>query len=234
MTDEGLILAVVTARAGSKRLPNKNILEIAGKPLIAWSIEAGLGSGIVDKLVVSTDDQHIADIGKSYGGDVPFMRPDSLATDTATSVDVVLHMINSLEESGQYYKYLLLLQPTSPLRTSRHIADAYKFLKKKNAKAVISVCEVEHPVEWINTLPDDCSMDNFLGEEVTNKRSQDFPIRYRLNGAIYIIDIETFKSTRSFIPAEGAYAFLMDLDSSVDIDTMNDFRFAEVLLETHE
>jgi CMP-N,N'-diacetyllegionaminic acid synthase len=126
------VLAVITARGNSKRLPNKNILDLNGKPLIAWTIEAALKSGVVNRLIVSTDDIRIAEISRKFGADVPFMRPNELSSDTSKSIDVVFHVIDELENSGVFYKYLLLLQPTSPLRNSHHIAGAFEYFKKKS------------------------------------------------------------------------------------------------------
>jgi len=234
MINNESVLAVVTARGGSKRLPDKNILKLNGKPLIAWSITSGIESGAVDKLVVSTDSEKMAEISQQYGAEVPFMRPHELASDTAKSVDVILHVLNTLEDAGEKYKYILLLQPTSPLRTAEHIEGAFELLVEKKASAVVSVCELEHPIEWTNTLPDDLSMDKFLAADFSNKRSQDFPTRYRLNGAIYIIETKLLKKQRSFLPTSGCYAFVMDQESSVDIDSLQDFQYAEFLMNNRE
>ncbi|MDA9006521.1 acylneuraminate cytidylyltransferase family protein [Litoricola sp.] len=234
MINNESVLAVVTARGGSKRLPDKNILKLNGKPLIAWSISSGIESRVVDKVVVSTDSKKLAEIGQQYGAEVPFMRPHELASDTAQSVDVILHVLDTLEDVGEKYKYLLLLQPTSPMRTARHIEAAFELLVEKNASAVVSVCELEHPIEWTNTLPDDLSMDKFLAADFSNKRSQDFSTRYRLNGAIYVIETELLRKQRSFLPTSGCYAYVMDRVSSVDIDCLEDFQYVEFLMNNRE
>jgi CMP-N-acetylneuraminic acid synthetase len=174
-------LAVIPARGGSKRLPRKNVLDLAGKPLIAWTIEAAKQSKYIDHFVVSTDDQEITDVSKQFGAEV-LTRPGELATDTASSVDVVLHSINAQQKQ---YDYVILLQPTSPLRTAQHIDEAIELLFEKNANAIISVCETDHSPLWSNTLHEDGNMDNFIREEVKGKRSQDLPTYYRLNGAIF-------------------------------------------------
>ncbi|MBC8555357.1 MAG: acylneuraminate cytidylyltransferase family protein, partial [Candidatus Brocadiales bacterium] len=144
MINNKRILAIIPARGGSKRLPRKNILDLAGKPPIAWSIEAALGSKYIDRVIVSTDDEEIAGISRKYGADVPFMRPNKLATDESSSVDVVLHVINTLKEKGRESEYIMLLQPTSPLRTMENIDEAVELLQSSSSDAVISVCEAEH------------------------------------------------------------------------------------------
>jgi len=151
-------LAIVPARGGSKRLPRKNILDLNGKPLVAWSIEAGLNSRYIDKVIVTSDDNEILKISKKYGAST-IKRPYELANDTATTIDTVRHAIESMDKT---YDYVVLLQPTSPLRTCTHIDEAIELLDKKNANAIISVCEMEHNPLWSNTLPKDRSLAGFL------------------------------------------------------------------------
>mgnify|MGYP000403183643 CR=1 FL=1 len=227
MIDDGKLLAIIAARGGSKRLPRKNVLDLHGKPMIAWSIQAGLQSKYVDRVVVTTDDEEIADVSRRYGASVPFMRPDDLSSDDATSLDVVRHAVKSLGES---YKYIILLQPTSPLRESKHIDGAVEFLMQKNADGVIGVSEVEHPVEWTNVLSDDLSMNGFLSSDVVGKRSQDFPKRYRINGAIYLCDIEKMLYENTFFMEQGCYAYRMERESSIDVDEEVDFILAASFL----
>ena len=166
------VLAIIPARGGSKRLPGKNIKDLNGKPLIAWTIDAALRSKYIDKSVVSTDDEIIAEISQKYGAEVPFIRPKELATDTASSIDVILHAINFYKTKGEPFEYVILLQPTSPLRTTEDIDHAFEMLNEET-KAIVSVCETEHPPLWSNTLPKDLSMKDFLAKEILNKRSQD-------------------------------------------------------------
>lgn len=186
-------LAIIPARGGSKRLPRKNTLELNGKPLISWSIEAGLKSKYIDKVVVTSDDKEILDISEKYGAET-IIRPKGLASDTATTFDTVVHTIKNNEK----YDYIVLLQPTSPLRNRNHINEAIELLEKKKADAIISVSEMEHNPLWSNTLPNDEAMNNFLRNEVLNKRSQDLEKYYRLNGAIYICKIEKLLEEKSF------------------------------------
>lgn len=218
-------LAIIPARGGSKRLPRKNILDLAAKPLIAWSIEAGLQSNYIDKVIVTSDDDEILDIAKQYGSDT-IKRPDELANDTATSFDAIKHTIDNVER----YDYVILLQPTSPLRTAKHIDEAIELLASKKANAIVSVSEMDHSPLWNNTLPDDGSMSNFIREEVKNKRSQDLKTYYRLNGAIYLTKIDKLLEEKSFLLTKNAFAYQMDRENSVDIDEEMDFKLAGLLI----
>lgn len=219
-------LAIIPARGGSKRLPRKNLLNLCGKPLVAWSIEAGLKSKYIDKVVVTSDDNEILEISKKIGAET-IKRPDELASDTTKSVDVVKHVVENI--NGKY-DYLVLLQPTSPLRNEKHIDEAIELLESKNADAIISVCEMDHSPLWSNTLPEDGSMKGFLKDDVLNKRSQDLEKYYRINGAIYICKIDKLFEENSFFIKDNIFAYVMDRKSSVDIDEEIDFKFAEFLL----
>jgi CMP-N-acetylneuraminic acid synthetase len=223
MIDNKRLLAIIPARGGSKRLPRKNILYLSGKPVISWTIQAALKSKYIDRTIVSTNDIETANISKDYGADVPFLRPDSLATGTATSVDTILHSINAINDN---YDYILILQPTSPLRTYEHIDAAVELFLDKKADSIISVCEAEHPTKWINSLPSDLSMINFIHHTEQSKRSQDFIKEYIINGAIYLIRVDTFVKTMTFFP-ENSYAYIMDRESSIDIDTEYDLKLCE-------
>jgi CMP-N,N'-diacetyllegionaminic acid synthase len=217
-------LAIIPARGGSKRLPRKNILDLCGKPLIAWSIEACLNSKYLDKVVVSSDDDEILNISQTYGCDI-LKRPNELATDTSPNFEPLSHAINCFPN----FDYFLMIQPTSPLRQSWHIDEAIEYLFAKKADAIISVCEAEHSPLWSNSLPDDLNMSEFLPEIATGKRSQDLPKFYRLNGAIHMCDTNIFLDTKTFFLKDKAYAYIMDKKYSVDIDDELDFKFAEVL-----
>jgi len=218
-------LAIIPARGGSKRLPHKNILDLNGKPLIVYSIEAGLRSKYVDKVIVSSDDDEILTMSNLYGADT-IKRPNELASDTATSFDAIKHTIKNSDK----YDYVILLQPTSPLRTANHIDEAIELLEEKDSDAIISVCEMDHSPLWSNTLDDSLSMNNFLRDEVLNKRSQDLEIYYRVNGAIYICKTDKLLEEESFFLKDDIFAYTMDRKSSVDIDAEIDFKMAEVLV----
>ena len=227
MSNKKKFLAIIPARGGSKRLPRKNILELCGKPLIAWSIEAGHKSKYIDKVVVTSDDVEILDIAKKFEADV-LRRPNNLATDTSTTFDVIKHTLDNTEG----FDYIVLLQPTSPLRDENHIDMAIKLLQDKNADAVISVSETDHNPLWSNTLDDSLSMKNFLKDEVLNKRSQDLAKYYRLNGSIYICETKKLLSEKSLFLKENIYAYKMNRQSSIDVDEEIDLKIAETFMMT--
>ena len=219
-------LAIIPARGGSKRLPRKNILDLCGKPLISWSIEAALKSKYISKVVVSSDDEEILNISSNFGADI-IKRPYELANDTATTFDAIKHTIDNLEK----YDYIILLQPTSPLRNEKHIDEAIELLEEKQADAIVSVCEMDHSPLWSNTLPKDGNMNNFLRDEVLNKRSQDLEKYYRVNGAVYICKTDKLLENKSFFLKDNIFAYIMDRKSSIDIDEEIDFLFAERVIE---
>ncbi len=222
-------LAIIPARGGSKRLPRKNILDLRGKPLIGWSIEAALKSKYIDKVVVTSDDNEILSIAKQFGCST-IKRPERLASDTATTFDAIKHTIEHMKR----YDYIILLQPTSPLRDYKHIDNAIKLLESKKANAIVSVTEMDHSPLWSNTLSEDKNMNNFLRDEILNKRSQDLEIYYRLNGAIYICQTQKLLEEKSFFLKDSIFAYEMDRKSSVDIDEEIDFRFTELLIKEEE
>ncbi len=217
-------LAIIPARGGSKRLPRKNILDLSGRPMISWSIDAGLKSKYIDKVVVSSDDDEILDIAKKFKAET-VKRPGELASDIATSNDVVKHTLENIEE----HDYIVLLQPTSPLRNYKHIDEAIKLLEKKRADAIISVCKTDHTPLWSNTLQEDGSLESFIKDEVIDKRSQDLKDYYRLNGAIYICKRDNFLKEETLFLKENIYAYIMDKESSIDIDEEIDLTIANVL-----
>jgi CMP-N,N'-diacetyllegionaminic acid synthase len=220
------ILAIIPARGGSKRLAHKNKLFLKEKPLIAWSIESAIKSKYITDVVVTSDDNGILKIAKDYGAKT-IMRPENLANDTATTFDAIKHTI----EHFNSYDYIILLQPTSPLRNQNHIDEAWEVLLQKKADAIVSICEMEHSPLWCNTLPDNRSMHGFLKDEVKNKRSQDLEKYYRLNGAIYICSTKKLLENKSFILNENIYAYIMPQEQSVDIDTQIDFLLCETILK---
>tara|TARA_B100001175_G_scaffold306129_1_gene303891 strand:+ start:2133 stop:2822 length:690 start_codon:yes stop_codon:yes gene_type:complete len=218
-------LAIIPARGGSKRLPRKNILNLCGKPLISWSIEAGLKSKYIDKVVVSSDDTEILNISNELKVQV-IKRPDELASDTSTSFDAVKHAIDNLES----YEYILLLQPTSPLRNENHIDKAIEILEEKNADAVVSVCEMNHNLLLSNTLDDSLSMEGFISDNLLNNRSQDLKKHYRLNGAIYLCKTDKLLKEKSFFLKKNIFAYVMNSNNSIDIDRKEDFELASLYL----
>ncbi len=230
MTNGKRILAIIPARGGSKGLPGKNIREICGRPLIAWSIIQAKHCADIHRVVVSTDDHQIAKIANEYGAEVPFVRPTELANDTAPTIDVILHALCWLEKYENYRpEYILLLQPTSPLRTGKDIDGVLRVLMDKDARAVVSVCETDHHPWWSNTLPESGSMKDFLRLEILNKRRQEFPIYYRLNGAIYLAEMDYLSKYNGFFGPE-TFAYKMPRERSIDIDSAMDFKLASLLM----
>lgn len=223
-------LAIIPARGGSKGIKNKNIVNLKGKPLISYTIEEAKKSGIFDKIIVSTDSPEIAEISKKYGAEVPFLRPENLSTDTASTIDVILHALNYFIDNDEYYDYFVLLQPTSPLRKAEDILNSVDLLFEKDADSVVSVCEVEHSPLFSNTLPQDLSLSNFIRKDLRDKRRQDLPKYYRINGAIYISRVETFLKTKDFYEGK-SYAYIMPIERSIDIDSIVDLKMAEILME---
>lgn len=228
-------LGVIPARGGSKRLPNKNILNLADKPLIGWTINAALKSKYINEVIVSTENPTIANISKTYGANIPFIRPKELSADSVHPVKVVIHAVNYYKNKlKKEFDYVLLLQPTSPLRDEKDIDMSIEFMHEKNADSVISVCKTNHPPHWYSTLPENFSMKNYLKDDLKNKMSQDFPTYYCLNGAIYICNTERLLEEKTFFLKDNIFAFLMDIKNSVDIDSLIDLKLAEALIQINK
>ncbi|MEF3021846.1 acylneuraminate cytidylyltransferase family protein [Vibrio mimicus] len=221
------VIAIIPARGGSKRLPRKNVLPLADKPLIGWSIEAAQKSKYVDEIFVSTDDQEIVDVASEFGIHVPELRPIELASDTASSSDVLIY---TLKKFAQQSNIVILLQPTSPLRAAEHIDEGLELFIAKDAFSVVSVTPCEHSPLWANTLPDDASMGDFIRPEAL-QRSQDLSQFYRLNGALYIFDTSQLLEFGHICYTSRSYAYVMDNRISFDIDQQLDFELAEVFIQ---
>ncbi len=221
-------IAIISARSGSKGLPDKNIKELSGKPLMAYSIEAAIQSECFDDVMVSTDSEKYAEIARMYGAEVPFMRSEVTSSDTASSWDVVEEVLQGYEKMGKIFDTICLLQPTSPMRTSGDIKAAYSLYKEKDAIAVLSMTELEHPMEWCGKIDETLSICGFHNK-TGGVRRQDMGKSYRPNGAIYIVSVPEFRKDR-YLYREGAYAYIMPRHRSVDIDTEFDFRFAEFMI----
>ncbi|CEP68881.1 Nucleotide-diphospho-sugar transferases [Moorella glycerini] len=223
------LLGFIPARKGSKGVPGKNIKPLAGKPLIVYTIETARVSGLFDYLMVSTDGEDIARIVREAGAEVPFVRPAELATDTAKGIDVLHHAMVWLEAKGQKFDWVMYLQPTSPLRSSRDIVAACELMLERDAEAVVAVCEVEHHPWWSNTLPDDLCMADFLRPEAIGPQRQELPTYYRINGAIYLARWDFIRYRDSWYGPR-TYAYIMPRERSVDIDNPLDFVLAEALI----
>jgi CMP-N,N'-diacetyllegionaminic acid synthase len=223
-------LAIIPARSGSKGLKDKNIRLLNGKPLLVYSFEAAQKSNVFDEIMVSTDSEEYAEIAKSYGAKVPFLRSPVLSSDHASSWDVVKDILNWYKDNGKEFQTVTLLQPTSPLRDANNIRESYDLFSKKKAKSVVSLCEMDHSPLWANVLPEDISLKNFLNKDLLNSQRQKLPVYYRINGAIYMVDVEHLINDFDLY-GEDSYAYLMKKENSVDIDDEFDFKLAEMLIK---
>ena len=224
------VAAIIPARAGSKGVKNKNIKLLSGKPLIAHTIDAALEAGSIGRIVVSTDSEQVMEIAAGYGNVDILPRPDELATDTASGIEVFLHGITHIRRAYGEFDYYLYLQPTSPLRGPEDIEGALALAVEKQADSVVSVCECEHSPLWCNVLPEDFSLEGFIGPDVRGKNRQELPRYYRLNGAIYIVSSCLARTGKIDFFGPRSYAYPMPVRRSVDIDSPEDFYYAEVLL----
>ena len=226
MANQKKLLGLITARGGSKGLPRKNVLLAGGKPLIAWTISAALESRSIDQLILSSDDDEIIQTAQHWGCDVPFKRPAYLASDTATSMDVVLHALDLMPG----YEYVTLLQPTSPLRCGKDIDEAFSLIQQHDAPSCVSVCEAVDSPYWMYQLTNDGKLKEILQRPKELTRRQDLPPVYVLNGAIYIAKVDWLRVKKSFV-AEGCIAYPMSKDKSIDIDTLTDFELFKSKVE---
>lgn len=226
MIENKTVLAVIPARGGSKGVPRKNIREVAGKPLIAWTIESALKSKYIDRLILSSDDAEIIAVAREWGCDVPFVRPAELSQDDTPGIEPVIHAIESLPG----YDYVVLLQPTSPLRTVENIDKSIEICLGKHAASCVSVTEPDKSPFWMYTVGSDGKMRKLLDSESSIARRQDLPLVYALNGAVYVADARIIVETRSFV-TESTVPYIMSKKNSVDIDTEEDLVVADVLLK---
>lgn len=220
------ILAIITARGNSKRLPGKNIKPFLGKPLIAWTIKEAKRSKYIDRVIVSTDSGKIAQISKKYGAEAPFMRPKRIASDTADSNSVIMHALSWIKknEENSPYDYFILLQPTSPLRKAKHINEAIiKIIDHPRADALVSVYEATN-----------MSVLGRIGAKgyLKHIRSKCNRKLFVINGAIYISKAAFFIEYRDFYK-RNCLSFIMDKKDSVDIDTLADWNYAEYLAKNY-
>lgn len=226
------VVALIPARGGSKGIPGKNIKQMAGRPMIDCTIRAGLESRYVDDVVVSTDDEGIAEVARSCGADVPFMRPLELVSDTSRTVDAVVHARDKFLAAGKHYDVLVLLQATSPLRTAEDVDAALEmFVRKGRASLVAVTPATEHPIHMC-TIDGDGMRHALLPGVNGTVRRHDMPPAYRVNGAIYINDADEITLDTSFNDNE--VGFVMSAEHSVDVDDFEDFACAERALEGEE
>lgn len=220
------VLALIPARGGSKGVPRKNVRDAGGRPLIAWTIEAGRNSAYVDRLVVSSDDQEIIETARQWGAEVPFIRPSELALDETPSIDVALHALDALG----HFDLLVLLQPTSPLRTGAQIDACIRMCLTSGASSAVSVAAVEQSPYWMYFVDTAGKMRRVLTPPAEVTRRQDLPGAYALNGAVYVVRTEALRVGRRFV-FDDSVAYEMPADASFDVDTELDLTIVKALIE---
>jgi N-acylneuraminate cytidylyltransferase len=220
------VLALIPARGGSKGVPRKNLREAAGRPLIAWSIAAARAATLVDRVVVSSEDAEILATARAWGAETPFTRPAELARDDTPSIDVALHALDALPG----FDYLVLLQPTSPLRTAEHIDASIRLCEQRGAPSAVSVCEAAQSPYWMYFVDAAGAMRGVLSPPAGAERRQDLPPVYALNGAVYVARAAALRSARRFVFDDSA-AYVMPAEASFDIDTELDLTIVQTLME---
>jgi N-acylneuraminate cytidylyltransferase/CMP-N,N'-diacetyllegionaminic acid synthase len=221
------MLAIVPARCGSKELPGKNIRDLCGKPMIAYTIEAALKSKYIENVIVSTDCKEIEDVAKKFGAKSHFLRPEELALDDSKAIDNYIYTVDRLNNDFDYsIDSFVILQPTSPFREVSDIDNAIDIFKEKSADSVVSYTKEQHPIEWHKYLTEEDKFENIFDEGILNR--QKFKPSYFPNGAIYVFNYELIKHNLYY--SDNSYAYIMPRRRSVDVDTLDDFQYAEFLM----
>jgi len=223
------VIGLITARGGSKGIPRKNIATVAGKPLIVWTIETALASS-VDRVIVSTDDDEIAQLSSKHGAEVPFIRPVSLAQDDSPHIDVLVHALEWLRDHENYCpEFLMLLQPTSPLRIPEDIESSIEIANRINADCVVSVKQAQASPYSTLVVSEDKKLKSFIVDSEGYQRRQVLPKHYALNGAIYMVRSDVLLEEETLYP-DRTYAYVMPPERSLDIDESWDLYLADLIL----
>jgi CMP-N,N'-diacetyllegionaminic acid synthase len=225
MIGDHRVLAILCGRGGSKGLPHKNVLDLGGKPLVAWSVEAAKASTLLDRCVISTDDAAIADAARTAGGDIPFMRPAELATDTASIIDVMIDVVSKLPET---YDIIVLLQATSPFRTGQDIDDCVSLLVSTSANTCVSFSEMVKPPGFAVHIDENQRMKPLEGSALLTRR-QESAQHYMPNGAVYAVWTDFLLRERK-VYSDDTAALVMPYERAIDIDTLLDMEIARGLL----
>lgn len=220
------VLGLIPARGGSKGLPRKNVLPAAGKPLIAWTVKAALASKYLDRVILSSDDDEIMAAAEQAGCEVPFKRPEEFATDQATTLDVARHAVEQLPG----FDILVVLQPTSPLRSAGDIDATLEQLITSEANSAVSVTEPAKSPYWSYQMNSKGRLVTLLDEDLAKKRRQDLPTAYVLNGAVYAARIDWLLEQGGFVGAD-TVAHVMPAERSLDVDTALDLKMVELCLK---
>lgn len=222
------IIGIIPARGGSKTVPRKNIKLLANKPLIAYTIESAVRSKHLQRIVVSTEDKEISEVSTKFGAEV-MDRPDDLAADESPTIDVLLYIFDVLKENKSESEIIVLLQPTSPLRTSQDIDNAIELYQKVESESLVSVCEINHSPYWSFNIKDKY-LKNIFGDQYLHMQRQELPKAYMPNGAIFISTPEYLQKYRSFYSSK-TIPYIMPPERSIDIDNEIDFILAELLIK---
>ena len=224
-------IAVIPARSGSKGLKDKNIADVCGKPLLAYTIQAALESGCFDTVMVSTDSQKYADVATAFGAEVPFLRSAATSGDTAGTWDAVREVLAGYRNMGKTFDYVAVLQPTSPLRDQADIRGAWQKLQENGVTNVVSVTEAAHPVQWCFKLDKSLSLAEFADSPYNAMRRQDLQKHYQENGAIYFVDAQKIMDKTYDLYKDGCFAYIMPKKRSIDIDLEIDLIIATAVIQ---
>lgn len=222
------MVAIIPARGGSKGLPGKNIKDLCGKPMIAYTIEEALKSSYITDVIISTDCKEIEKVATKYGAKSHFLRPEYLASDSAKAIDNYLYTVNRLNsEFGYEIEEFVVLQPTSPLRRAEDIDGAIELFKEKDADSVISYTEEHHPIEWHKYITEEGKFENIFKENLLNR--QEIKRSFFPNGAVFVFKYELIKQNQYY--SSNSYAYIMPRHRSLDVDTIEDFNYIEFLMK---
>lgn len=227
MIDNKKVLAIIPARGGSKGIPRKNVKAISGKPMIQYTIEAAKDCEYIDKVIVSTEDEEIADISMRAGAIVPFSRPEELATDEAKIIDVVMHAVEFYEHKAEHFDIIVLLQPTSPLRNAEDVTKALEYFIRKEQKSLVSVSEVSESPIFMRSFNKENELEKIVSED-DDVRGQDMKKYYRINGAIYINKASELNPQTSF--NDNQMGYVLTKEHGIDVDEPQDLVVAEYYL----
>lgn len=224
-------IAIIPARSGSKGLPNKNIIDLCGKPLMHYTIKAAIDSRCFDEIMVSTDSEHYAEIARECGANVPFLRSKEMSSDQAGSWDAVREVLVNYASLGKTFDYVALLQPTSPIRNADDIRGIFTKLKDTQANNAVAITEVEHPIQWCFRLTEMGMMDEMAASPYSYMRRQDLDTHYRENGAMYLVDAKKIMDCEYNFYADKCVGYVMTGENSVDIDNAFDLVVAQAYME---
>lgn len=224
------VLGVIPARGGSKGIPRKNIRPVAGRPLIAYTIEAARKARSLSRVIVSTDDPEIAEVGRAWGAEVPFLRPAELAGDDTPGPETAIHAVEWLRgHEGRAPEYVMTLNPTSPLREAQDIDAAVAIARRHDADGVVAVCEVKHHPYWTRAITPDGRLTTAVPTDRPYESRQELPPMYALTGAIFLVKTAVLLAVRNYY-TDRTYAYVMPPERALDVDTPWDLRVLEALL----